>query len=179
MNIRHWLPLVLLLTACAAPRTKAPATAAREAAPPSSPDEARRELDRLAADIQRHRAALGLPTSAAPAGGSTAAELDGRAETAAAPPPAEPAASPAPMADEGASDSEQVLETRPGSTGGARRPRCSSPCKLSQAICRAAARICDLADYLGDPGAAARCSRARADCDEARKKSGWCPAGCR
>jgi hypothetical protein len=54
------------------------------------------------------------------------------------------------------------------------RPVCSKPCKIQKAICRAARRICVLADYLGDTDAASRCRRARGDCREARKTTGGC-----
>ena len=167
-HARRTLPFLLLLSACAGSQDRAPATAtAPSSAPlPATPQEAQMELDRLEREIQQDRLALGLPSS--DAGGSAAAEGSHK--------PAEPMAStpsPAPVTE--ADEAGAVARTESVQIGPHERNRCSKSCRLSQAICQAAQRICRIADYLQEPAARARCGRGQKDCAEARRKSGSCP----
>ena len=155
------LPLLLVLGGCAGQRAHVPATAAMEQAPlPDTPAQARAEIARLEREIQRSRQGLGLP-----------AELS-------APAPAMDGA-PAEAVSEAEADESPAPESAPLSRSEGRqsdsRGACSQPCKLARAICRAAGRICNIADYLGDETARDKCARAKVDCMEARGKAGRCP----
>ena len=149
--------------AAAAPR-------ASTAPPPSSPAEARAELDRLERKIGQARSSLGLPvrTEKAAADGAPAAGEPDLAFEPAAPPSPAPAAKPrVTESDPDQEESRQELNA------------CSDNCRLSRAICHAARRICSIASYLGDADAASRCKRARRDCKDARQAKPEDCSGCR
>lgn len=172
---KHALALAALagltLAACAGSQ-RAPATSAD----PQSPRQARHELQRLERQIDSHRLALGLPARApateiaakdrSVSGGEDKA--DGRAEPRPAAPPAP--ADDANFAPEAEPDQQPPAKVAaPVSASDAGQGACSESCKLSKAICHASARICSIADYLGEAAAAARCQRSKQDCRQARK----------
>ena len=184
MSQREWskvlaLTLAGLLGGCAGAQERVAASAtAKELPLPATPGQARAELASLEQQIQRGRQGLGLPrrrpepTEAMDeadqaAGAVTEAESDKA-----------PAAAPTarPMADA----PESVQSVRPLSSAtdrsSADKQRCSDPCRLARAICRAAQRICTIADYLRENDARGKCLRAKDDCNEARDKAGKCEA---
>jgi hypothetical protein len=157
------LPLSVWLGSCAA-------SAPSQRAAPSSPAQGRTELAELEGEIARNRVALGLPArtdkTEIAADQTEHLAAAGQAEPSAPP----PAAAPAPA--------ERVAQAK-SSGGSAREEACNvDPCRYTKAICDAAARICDIARYLGDGDARSRCGRAQQDCSDARRTTGdRCP-GC-
>jgi hypothetical protein len=161
------LPFLFMLAGaagCAAsgqlPSTQAPV--------PADPESARQELVALEQQIEQDRQALGLapaPESAAPEQGQrpAGASAEARMPRPTQPPPA---AEPPPSLQSDAATQEEAMEPMELK---ARQEACSRPCRLAHAICKAAARICQLADFLGEEDARRRCGRAREDCEEARE----------
>lgn len=142
--------------------------------PPASPGEGRSELVALEHRIARDLVALGLAPRRDPAEAVQLGEAATRADQArpAAAPPPSPSPAEAP-ADALAAKSE----SRERASGG--EDSCGrDPCRHTRAICDAASRICEIARYLQEADARARCGRALQDCREARRSTqDRCP-GC-
>lgn len=155
-----WLPLALglALAGCAAGMAKSASPAVRSG-PPTSPEAARAELGDLELLIASGRRGLGLPDrTEGAAQGAAEATPEGVM-------PAEPEPPPAPTAAPG--DSAAARESTAAQTEAA-----TDPCRHTRAICHAAQRICELADYLAEDDARQRCARARQDCAAARQLTG-------
>jgi hypothetical protein len=171
---RHALLLVagaLALAGCASSPARQRSSVA--SGPPASPGEGRSELVALEHRIARDLVALGLAPQRDPA---EAAQLGEAATRADQPRPAAPPPSPAPAeapADALAAKSESTERASGGEDACGR-----DPCRQTRAICDAASRICEIARYLQEADARARCGRALQDCQAARKATqARCP-GC-
>jgi len=138
--------------------------------PPSSPREARQQMDQLEQMIRDNRVALGLPAQeeVTIATGRATGGAEPAAPRAPGPPPA--MAPPEPASADAAEEAPLARESRAPSSGWrATRRHCAPGCRYTKAICQAAGRICGLARYLGDEDASRRCQRAERDCRDARR----------
>lgn len=153
-DVRAAAWLALALAGCAGMAKSAGPAVKSE--PPSSPEAARAEIDDLERLIAGGRRQLGLPghdEGAAQGGADVAPERVLPAEPA-PPPPA--AAAEAPARESTAATADEAVD----------------PCRHTRAICHAARRICQLADYLAEDDARQRCARAQQDCAAARQRTG-------
>lgn len=142
--------------------------------PPSSPGEARQQMDQLEQMIHDNRVALGLPAreEVEIAAGKASGGAEPAAPRPAIPAPeAPPTMAPPSPASTDAADEPRAMESREPGSGWRRASRrhCAPGCRYTKAICQAAGRICGLARYLGDDDASRRCQRAERDCRDARR----------
>jgi hypothetical protein len=165
--MRWHLLFALLLSGCAAYQSGAMRA-------PASPAEGQAQIASLEQQIERDRAALGLPHRPPPP--PLAEASDHRNDLPAARPTVTPAAAPPPAP----SPMEPMAKAASASGSDRDEPTCSGrgPCRYTRAICEAAERICSVAGFLGDTDARQRCGRARQDCQDARQATrDRCP-GC-
>ena len=167
--------LAIALAGCASSQR-----ASLASGPPASPAQGRSELNQLEQRIERDLAALGLASQGQTAEAVRLGELAARPErldrqpsagqvTPSAPPP--PTAAPADALAAKSEARERASAAAEDSCG-------RDPCRYTRAICDAASRICEIARYLEEPDARARCGRALQDCQQARKATqDRCP-GC-
>jgi hypothetical protein len=163
----RWQPLLaLLLLSCAASQQGMPAMRG-----PSSPAEGQAQMATLEQQIERDRAALGLPHRPPPAEPRDQRTVD-------LPSAPKPMAAPPPPPREDHMLAKARVEA--SASAGEPEPTCTGhgPCRYTRAICAAADRICAIAGFLGDADARQRCGRARQDCQDARQATrDRCP-GC-
>ena len=164
--------LLLTLAGCAT-------TSSRQHPAEAPPLDPQSELHHLEAAIALHRRSLPDPpeeaaprreVSSVPAAQAASAPAPG------APPATEIQAEARPAAKLSGQAAGGAPADAAASPAGALRvaDRCRSIRRAIDTICDLAARICHLADQLGDPPARASCSRARSDCADARRRTGGC-----
>jgi hypothetical protein len=138
--------------------------------PPSSPTEARQQMEQLERMIRDNRVALGLPASRSGEVTATGEDAETGEQVQAGAKHVEPAVRPAlpspPPAMAPPEPPARMAESV--SSGGRSEPTCAPGCRHTRAICEAAERICGLARYLGEDDAFRRCEQARRDCRDAR-----------